>query len=106
MRRPAFCGPSRARGRVLHVAITDGSLPDPPRRCFPRQEALALGVAEHRLRDSDLTSPVGRGVRVPAGCPAPLLEAARALTRRYPGTVISHRSAALLHRMQIGRAHV
>ena len=68
---------------------------------FSRREALALGVAEHRLRDADLTSPVGRGVRVPAGCPAPLLEAARALTRRYPGTVISHRSAALLHRMRV-----
>lgn len=65
-----------------------------------RQEALAPGVAEHRLRGAGLTSPVGRGVRVPDGCPAPLLGAARALTRRCPGTVISHRSAALLHRLR------
>jgi hypothetical protein len=68
---------------------------------FSRREALALGVAEHRLRRSDLTSPVGRGIRVPAECSAPLLEAARALTARFPGVVISHRSAALLHRLRI-----
>lgn len=68
---------------------------------FSCRDALAAGVPEHRLRRLDLTAPVGRGVRVPVDCPAPLLEAARALTSRFPGTVVSHRSAALLHRLRV-----
>ncbi|MFI7483970.1 hypothetical protein ACH9EU_16315 [Kocuria sp. M1R5S2] len=68
---------------------------------FCRRDALSLGVADHRLRYPDLSSPVGRGVRVPSQCPAPQLEAARALAARYPGVVVSHRSAALALRLRV-----
>ncbi|WP_147050843.1 hypothetical protein [Kocuria flava] len=68
---------------------------------FSVRSALDAGIERARLRTRDLSAPVGRGVRVPARSEEPLREAARALAERFPGTVVSRRSAALLWRMRV-----
>jgi very-short-patch-repair endonuclease len=81
----------------------------PPEQSLPRElltssfsveEALALGVTPRRLRAADLIRP-SRGIRIPELARETLLQRARPYTAMHDSTVLSHFSAAMIHRIPL-----
>lgn len=69
-------------------------------RSFTIAEARKAGLTPGRVRGRDLLVP-GRGIRTPVQAPENLLETCRAFTASSPNSVISHATAARLHKLYL-----